>query len=185
LDARAARPVSRFPPDLVDRDQEHSQSRALAEGLAVLVEQKSGSKEGDVLTVETRAPTDRAQPPAGGTATLERPTARIERRLDRQHYAKKANRIVVRHHLGEIVAVIEIVSPGNKDSIQALRDFTEKIAAFLDAGTHVVVDLFPPTKREGSNSVAASYKAGDANGGGRLSPSRYGWAIPSPTCRCF
>jgi len=155
------------------------------------------------LAIETRAPAARGQPPAGGTATLERPTARIERRLDRQHYAKKANRIVVRHHLGEIVAVIEIVSPGNKDSARALREFTENVAAFLDAGIHVlVIDLFPPTKRdpfgihkaiwnqfveeefafpEGHDRVAVSYDAGGAGGlwSAFVEPLRLGDPIPN------
>ena len=59
------------------------------------------------------------------------------------------NRIVVRHHLGRIVAVIEIVSPGNKDSRAALRDFVEKAIDLLRAGIHVlIVDLFPPTPRD-------------------------------------
>jgi hypothetical protein len=40
-------------------------------------------------------------------------------------------RIVVKHDLGRIIAVIEIVSPGNKDSRAALRDFVEKTVDFL------------------------------------------------------
>ena len=33
-------------------------------------------------------------------------------------YVRKANRIAIRHRLGRVVAVIEIVSPGNKGSQQ-------------------------------------------------------------------
>jgi hypothetical protein len=63
--------------------------------------------------------------------------------------AGRANRIVVRHHLGRIVAVIEIVSPGNKDSRHSLRDFVEKTIDFLLDGIHVlVIDVFPPTPRD-------------------------------------
>jgi hypothetical protein len=55
----------------------------------------------------------------------------------------------VRHHLGRIVAVIEIVSPGNKDSRAALRDFVDKAIDFLREGVHLlIVDLFPPTPRD-------------------------------------
>jgi hypothetical protein len=51
--------------------------------------------------------------------------------------------------LGRIVAVIEVVSPGSKDSRAALRDFVEKTVDFLRAGIHVlIVDLFPPTPRD-------------------------------------
>ena len=65
----------------------------------------------------------------------------------RQIYASRANRIVVKHHLGRIIAVIEIVSPGNKDSRAALRDFVEKTVDCLRRGIHVlIVDLFPPTR---------------------------------------
>jgi len=47
------------------------------------------------------------------------------------------------------VAVIEIISPGNKDSRAALRDFVEKTLDLLRAGIHVlIVDLFPPTPRD-------------------------------------
>jgi len=71
--------------------------------------------------------------------------ALVEQRSDR------ANRVVVRHHLGRILAVIEIVSPGNKDSRAALRNFVEKTVDFLRAGVHVlIVDLFPPTPRDPS-----------------------------------
>ncbi len=47
------------------------------------------------------------------------------------------------------MAVIEILSPGNRDSRAALRNFVEKTIGFLRAGIHVlIVDLFPPTPRD-------------------------------------
>jgi len=47
------------------------------------------------------------------------------------------------------VAVIEIVSPGNKHSKRAVKDFVSKFDELLLAGIHVVVvDLFPPTQRD-------------------------------------
>ena len=71
------------------------------------------------------------------------------RRTTKAIYAARANRIVVKHHLGRIVAVIEILSPGNKDSRAALRDFVDKAVDFLRQGIHLlVVDLFPPTARD-------------------------------------
>lgn len=70
---------------------------------------------------------------------------------DGEFYSSRANRIVVKHHLGRIIAVIEIVSPGNKDSRAALRDFVDKTIDFLRQGIHVlIVDLFPPTPRDPS-----------------------------------
>lgn len=122
----------------------------LPRGLSALVEQRSGPRESDVLTVERRTRGPRPGPGAdGGLLTLERPVTKIVRRTTKEIYAGRANRIVVRHHLGRIVAVIEIVSPGNKDSRAALRDFVEKVIDFLRQGIHLlVVDLFPPTPRD-------------------------------------
>jgi hypothetical protein len=98
----------------------------LPRGVSALVEQRAGPKESDVLAIE-----------------------RIVRRTTKEIYAGRANRIVVKHHLGRIIAVIEIVSPGNKDSRAALRDFVDKTIEFLRAGIHVlIVDLFPPTPRD-------------------------------------
>jgi hypothetical protein len=68
---------------------------------------------------------------------------------ERDRYADKANRIVVKHHLGQVVAVLEIVSPGNKHSQHALRSFVEKAAALLRQGISLlVVDVFPPSPRD-------------------------------------
>lgn len=58
---------------------------------------------------------------------------------------------MVRHHLGRIVAVIEVVSPGNKDRKSALREFVKKSIEFIESGIHLlVVDLFPPSPRDPS-----------------------------------
>lgn len=121
----------------------------LPRGLTALVEQKAPPKEGEVLAIERKLSRRRGDIDSGGLVTLERPIARFVRQSDQAFYSGKANRIVVRHHLGRIVAVIEIVSPGNKSSVRAIGEFTGKIATYLDEGIHVlVVDLFPPTPRD-------------------------------------
>ncbi len=122
----------------------------LPKGLSALVEQRSGPWEADVLTVERRTKGKRTETDqSGGLLTTERPATRIVRRTAKEVYATRANRIVVKHHLGRIVAVIEIVSPGNKDSRAALRDFVEKATDFLRKGVHLLlVDLFPPSPRD-------------------------------------
>jgi hypothetical protein len=64
-------------------------------------------------------------------------------------YTRKANRIAIKHRLGQVVAVIEVLSPGNKSSLHALRSFVEKADELLRNGIHLlVVDLFPPTPRD-------------------------------------
>jgi hypothetical protein len=124
----------------------------LPPGMSALVEQRSGPREADVLAIESRsgrAPADRTD--GSAVALEERPVTQIVRRTSRDIFAGRANRIVIRHHLGRIVAVIEIVSPGNKDSRAALHDFVEKTVQFLRAGVHIlVIDPFPPTPRDPS-----------------------------------
>ena len=122
----------------------------LPKGLSAMVEHRSGTKEPDVLTIEDRPKLGRGRPDlSGGLLTLEPPKVHFTFRTTKQIYAARANRIAIKHHLGRIVAVIEIVSPGNKDSRSALSDFVDKIIDFLRAEIHVlVVDLFPPTPRD-------------------------------------
>ena len=64
-------------------------------------------------------------------------------------YARRANRIRIQHRHGQVVAVLEIVSPGNKSSRNALRAFVRKATDLLEQGIHLlVVDLFPPSERD-------------------------------------
>ena len=80
---------------------------------------------------------------------MDRPVTRIVRKSTKEIYATRANRIVVKHNLGRIVAVIEIVSPGNKHSGLAFKEFVNKAVDFLRVGVHLlVIDLFPPSTRD-------------------------------------
>jgi hypothetical protein len=113
------------------------------------VEQRSVPRETDVLAIEGLARSRSDSGDDGGVATLSPPVTRFAGRTSKQIYATRANRIVVKHRLGRTIAVIEIVSPGNKDSRAALRDLVEKVIDFLRVGIHVlVIDLFPPTPRD-------------------------------------
>src|SRR5206468_2934127 len=60
--------------------------------------------------------------------------------------ALRRRRITIRHATGDrIIALIEIVSPGNKESEPMLQAFIEKAAAALWHGYHLlIVDLWPP-----------------------------------------
>jgi hypothetical protein len=121
----------------------------LPKGMSALVEQRAGPKEPDVLAIESIPASAKPSKPDGVVSVLERPGARIIRRANRQIYATIANRVVIRHQLGRIVAIIEIVSPGNKDTRAALRDFVEKTIQFLQKGVHVlIIDLFPPSAQD-------------------------------------
>ena len=161
--------VSPFPPGLDHRD------RPCAEpGAATRSRRLVDSAPGRVRPMSWPSSGARSKPPAidGGVVVRERPVTRIVRRTTKDH-ADRANRIVVKHHLGRIIAVIEILSPGNKDSRAALRDFVEKIIDLLRKGVHVlIVDLFPPTPRDpfGIHKVSLGQ---DRRGGLRV-PGRQG-----------
>jgi hypothetical protein len=121
----------------------------LPKGVAALVEQRSGPKGSDVLAIESRGRAQSGFDDDSGIATMTAPVTRFVSRTTKQIYATRANLVVLKHHLGRTIAVIEIVSPGNKDSRAALRDFVDKTIQFLRAGIHVLaIDLFPPTTRD-------------------------------------
>ena len=77
------------------------------------------------------------------------PKTRHVIRAQEEISANRGNRIAIRHPLGRVVCVVEIVSPGNKGSRAALRSFVEKAADLLRHGVHLlIVDLFPPSVRD-------------------------------------
>lgn len=124
----------------------------MPKGYYALVEPKVHGLEPDVIAVET-GPSRKSKrdEPSGGLALADPPRTKLIAAIERDsaNYARRANRIVVRHHLGRVVAVIEIVSPGNKDSKSALAAFVQKAVAFLNAGVNLlIVDLFPPSRRD-------------------------------------
>lgn len=116
-----------------------------------LIEQKVPQKEPDLLALK-RAPKEHEDfsDAGGGLAVATAPPqTRLTRRSEMNYYAAKANRITVRHRHGDVVAVIELVSPGNKSSRAEFRAFVEKAAAFIQAKIRLlVIDLFPPGKRD-------------------------------------
>jgi hypothetical protein len=113
-----------------------------------MAEQITGGPEPDVIALELNPAPGTGS--AGGLAIdAAPPKVKYVTRSEAASYARKANRVTVRHPDGDVVAVIEIVSPGNKDSRHAIRAFTRKAVEFLHAGIHLlIVDLFPPSKRD-------------------------------------
>jgi len=103
----------------------------------------------DVLTLRLSS-ADESDSTSGGVAVaMAPPRTRLVRRTEAGDYAAKADRVVVRHRHGDVVAVIEIVSPGNKSSKAAFRSFVEKSASLIQQNIHLlVIDLFPPGPRD-------------------------------------
>jgi hypothetical protein len=120
----------------------------LPDGYMAMTEQVTGGPEPDVVTLSLPIRPEGGD--RGGVAVEDAPPkGRIRTQAEAAIYARKANRVTVRHRDGNVVAVIEIVSPGNKDSKHAIRSFSRKAAEFLFAGVHLlIVDLFPPSKRD-------------------------------------
>jgi hypothetical protein len=104
----------------------------------------------DVLTLHLHGDDAQESPDNRQVAIAEAPPqARLVTQTEAELYLEKVDRITVRHRHGEVVAVLEIVSPGNKHSKAALRSFVEKAADFIQHGVHLlVIDLFPPTRRD-------------------------------------
>jgi hypothetical protein len=114
-----------------------------------LVEQRIHGPIPDVLSLKLASDPEKPIPAGGGCVAVAAPRTRLIRRKEADVYADKANRITVRHRHGDVVAVIEIVSPGNKGSRAELRAFVEKSADLIRQGIHLlVIDLFPPGRRD-------------------------------------
>lgn len=120
----------------------------LPAGYVAMAEQITGGPEPDVVALSLPVKPGLGDPGGLAVATAP-PKVAVRTESDAMTYARKANAVVVRHPDGHVVAVIEIVSPGNKDSKHAVRSFVRKAVEFLHAGVHLlIVDLFPPSKRD-------------------------------------
>jgi hypothetical protein len=125
--------------------------RILPDGYFAMVEQRAGGPIADVLALEMRLPPGPADEGAGGglAVAMSPPQAQVTRRTEAEIYSARANRIAVRHRHGKVIAVVEILSPGNKHSSAELRAFVEKSADLIQQGVHMlVIDLFLPTPRD-------------------------------------
>jgi hypothetical protein len=128
----------------------------LPDGFYALAEQVTGYGHPDVLVLEaieeewervkSSIPED-----SGAVAVAECPpevTLSVE--AEQSIYAAKKNRVAIRHVSDDhVVAYIEIISPGNKQSPNALTDLFEKLSKVLRQQRHLLlIDLFPPGKHD-------------------------------------
>lgn len=92
-----------------------------------------------------------AEEPAGGILlAASPPRVKLRSRAEPDVDAARARSVVIRHASNHrIVAILEIVSPGNKSSRHAIAAFLDKAVQILRAGIYlIVVDLFPPGPRD-------------------------------------
>jgi len=117
-----------------------------------LPEQVAGGLGPDILTLQTPG-TGKGDPahPSGGVAVATAPPkVWLRTRAELDVYAAKAKAVVIRHaSQHQVVAIVEIVSPGNKRTRHAVRRFAEKAEEILRAGVHLtIIDLFPAGPRD-------------------------------------
>ena len=122
----------------------------LPAGYYAASEQVGGRGIPDVLAL--REPDDDGEPPAGGlSAAVAPPRVAHHTRVDLTTvYLTKVNRVAVRRTNGDrVVAVIELVSAGNKSGQTAFNRFVGKLVEYVSRGVHVLVaDYHPPTRRD-------------------------------------
>jgi hypothetical protein len=121
----------------------------LPKGYYVMAEQIGGDLGApDVLTLQTAAQLAEPKLPLTGTATLTElpPAVHARTTIPRDQYARLQRILVIRHTSDDrIVALIEVLSRGNKSNRHAIRSLLDKATAALDAGIHLLlVDVYPP-----------------------------------------
>jgi hypothetical protein len=132
--------------------------RALKRGLLppgyyVMAEQFGGDL-GDpgVLTLQAATAPPEPEGSLAGTATLTEspPVVHARTTIARDSYARLQRSLVIRHTSGDrIVAMIEVLSPGNKSIRHAIRALLDKAVAALDGGIHLLlIDIHPPGPRD-------------------------------------
>jgi hypothetical protein len=115
-----------------------------------LAEQVAEGPQPDVIALESsvwEAPAEWGGSGGGALAVLDHPPkVKYTEALERETYARSANRVAVYHASGDrIVAFIEIVSPGNKHSRYELKKLLDKFDDALERGIHLlVIDVHPP-----------------------------------------
>jgi len=108
----------------------------------------------DVLTLQTVNSTDEPeaelQPEGGLAVAVAPPRTRVVDEVQISDYALRRRTLVIRHASSDrIVALLELMSPGNKAAQFAFRSFVDKAVEAIWRGYHLlIVDLFPPTPRD-------------------------------------
>jgi hypothetical protein len=122
----------------------------LPKGYYALAEQHAGRSIADVLTLHAGPPPfDPWSPPpdtGGGTAVADAPPKVRRHQTIELSLLSRQRSVVVRHVSGHrLVALVEIVSPANKDRAESVEGFVRKAVSALHSGVHLLLlDLFPP-----------------------------------------
>jgi hypothetical protein len=117
----------------------------LPSGYYALSEQHAGKYIADVLTLHAGQSSDPPSPATGGVAVAEAPP-KVSRKMTLSAAARSRRKtLTIRHVSGhQIVALLEIVSPSNKDRREHVEEFLDKVEDALHHNVHLLlVDLLP------------------------------------------
>ncbi|MEW4566918.1 DUF4058 family protein [Tautonia sp. JC769] len=163
-----------FHHSWIEELQRALNARVLPPDYYAMAEQVTGGFGPDVLTLQGAAPGDEhggpngswsalgPNPGAGGLALAE-PKLAPSGETDMEFYRRKAASVTVRHVSDDrVVAIVEVVSPGNKHSQMAIEQFVRKAAFLLDQKIHLMIlDLLPPGPRDPNGLHALIWEAID------------------------
>lgn len=118
-----------------------------------LGEQHAGHFMTDILTLHASRPNGEppALPSSGGVLTLAEAPPQVRRHLTAtETYRQLRRTLAIRHISGHrLIALVEIVSPANKDRLESVEVFVAKTVEALDLGVHVLlIDLLPPGRHD-------------------------------------
>ena len=134
----------------------------LPEGCYALAEQHRAQTIANVLTLRDARKTDGPDEALPGTKPVAEAPPGVRRRQTLKFApAVKPRTIAIRHVTShELVALIEIVSPANKDRPGHVEAFAGKAAQALEAGIHLlVVDVLPPGRFDPYGTHGAIWQA--------------------------
>jgi len=121
-------------------------SGLLPPGFYAMSEQHAGKYITDVLTLTASG--SKSAPVSGGVAVAEAPP-KVRRQLSLSSAARTRRKtLAIRHASGDrLIAMLEVVSPANKDRRRHVQEFLDKLEDALAHGIHLLlVDLLPACK---------------------------------------
>ena len=135
----------------------------LPDGYYALAVQITGKFGPDVLALERPSNGENPTPRSAGALAIadSPPKVQFHSKSDADRYTEKAKAVYIHHASDhEVIAIVEIVSPGNKSSQLAMRTFVEKAEQIISSGIHLLIaDLFPPTPRDPEGIYQAIWKS--------------------------
>jgi Protein of unknown function (DUF4058) len=116
------------------------------------VEPIAGEMVADILTLHAGPSHEAVEHADEGGVAVESapPQVKITDTIEEDFYSTHAKHIAIRHSSDDrVVALIELLSPGNKSGEYAFRSFVDKAIDALRLGCHLLlIDPFPPGPRD-------------------------------------